>query len=99
MGASSSVSTTDGASRSDVSISDGDDMRDVGTIEVDRSEDLAGSGKLTYPLVDSSSALCATGQKPKLRVANAKSNLNLGPDPISGIVHLNQWKIHKLGWL
>ena len=36
------------------------------------------------------------GQKPKLRVANVKSNFNLGPDPISGIVHLNQWKIHKL---
>ena len=36
------------------------------------------------------------GQKPKLRVANVKSNFNLGPDPTLGIVHLNQWKIHKL---
>jgi len=29
-------------------------------------------------------------------VANVKSNFNLGPDPTSGIVHLNPWKIHKL---
>ena len=38
------------------------------------------------------------GQKHKLRVANVKkkSNLNLGPDPTSDIVHLNQWKINKL---
>uniref|UniRef100_M1DGE0 Integrase core domain containing protein n=1 Tax=Solanum tuberosum TaxID=4113 RepID=M1DGE0_SOLTU len=36
------------------------------------------------------------GQKPKLRVANVKGSLNLGLDPTSGIVYLNQWKIHKL---
>ena len=37
------------------------------------------------------------GQKPKLRVSNVKkSNFNLGPDPTSGIVYLNSWKIHKL---
>ena len=36
------------------------------------------------------------GHKPKLRVANVKGNFNLGPDSILGIVHLDQWKIHKL---
>uniref|UniRef100_M1DEV2 Integrase core domain containing protein n=1 Tax=Solanum tuberosum TaxID=4113 RepID=M1DEV2_SOLTU len=29
-------------------------------------------------------------QKPKLRVASVKGNFNLGPDPILGIVHLDQ---------
>uniref|UniRef100_M1DL50 Integrase core domain containing protein n=1 Tax=Solanum tuberosum TaxID=4113 RepID=M1DL50_SOLTU len=98
------VSTTNGAFRVTTSTTDYAEI-DVRTTEGDPSSLFQRAPRnRTYPLVDNSSALCTTvfwprsllghvhlnlGQKPKLRMANAKSDLNFSPDPTSAIVHLN----------